>query len=223
MIELKGISVQTRILLLAGAAIAAIIILWPEDDRKSEAGTAKQSEPATASRKQNVRKFEERPLWQQQPGFNQQRSSQQSFPGNTGQYANRPPARQVPHYPQQTGPYDAYHFRSPDANATMHPGALPPPYTDQAQQRQSPYFHTPQPRGPQFRPLEKPKPQTRRYSGGYPNAEFHDPAMAYPPRGSTPEPPTPYADQYGTPWEYPAYPNYPQATIPPDYGSHPGY
>jgi len=223
MIELKGISVQTRILLLAGAAIAAIIILWPEDDRKSEAGTATLSEPATASRKQTVRKFEERLLWQQQPGFNQQFSSQQTFPGNTGQYPTRPPARQVPHYPQQAGPYDGYRFRSPDANETIQPRALPPPYPEQAQQRQSPYYHTPQLQAPQFRPLEKPKPQTRRYSGGYPNAEFHDPAMSYPPQISTPEPSTPHTGRYGTPWEYPAYPDYPQATIPPEYGSHPGY
>ncbi len=212
---------QTRTLLLAGTAIAAIIILWPEDDRKSVADTATQPEHASVSRKQPIPGFQERPQWRQ-PSFGQPHNLQ-TYPGSASPYATMPPARQTPHYPQQPGPYDGYRFRQSTGDE-KNPSVPPSPYPDQAQNWKSPYQqHTPQNFGPQFRPLEKPRQKTRRYTSGYPESKYHAPAPVYPPSGNVPEKPHQYSNPYGTPWEYPMYQDYSQSTAPANKGAYPGY
>ncbi len=221
MIEFRGISVQTRTLLLAGAAVVAIVILWPDDDRKSAADTATQPERAAAYRERPMPRFQERPQWRQ-PSFDQPHNPQ-TYPGGTNPYATMPPAGQTPHYPQQPGPHVGYRFRQP-TEEEKYPSTQPSPYPDQAQNWKPPYQqHTPQNLGPQFRPLEKARKETRRYSGGNPETKYHEPATVYPPSGSVPETPYQFSDPYATPWEYPMYQDYSRSTVPANKGVYPGY
>lgn len=221
MVDFKGFSVQTRTLLIAGAAIAAVIILWPEDDRKSEAGDAKPTDRTESPARTGMPRFEERPEWRQPP---LSQPAQPSYPGASPPYSVPPPAQPGQTYMQPPRAFEGYRFRSPDGSESMQP-AKPPPFAGLPTNPQAGYGTTPRSPLPQFRPLERPREQTRRYSGGYPDNRYQEPSAAYPPTTEVPATPPPYyADPYGSPWEYPMYQDYGQPPVPPaPQGTYPGY
>ncbi len=250
MIEFRGIKVQTQTLVIAGGIIALIIVLWPEDERKTEAGitTASNGKPSTVkqlSQQPAKSTYQERPQWRQPPL------------GQTP-YSPAYPSAQQPNFSNQTAPpLPAYNqpgsttynptpfqWRPPEETATT-PKPMPGnPYAGQTNPAMS--------AGPKFRPLKEEKKSEKRYSGGYQTPAPATPQAYYPsqptyqtpapvygsqpsfqPTSPQPEypgqhervesPPMHYADPYGTPWEYPTYQDYNQPGYSGAPGAYPNY